>query len=69
MQHIITLTAPDITKDKRDWVLSVMLSEGVITEEQYQESINKEFDFVLEREERLEEDYLTSYAIYNATKN
>lgn len=62
------LTRPYITKDKRDWVLSVMLSEGVITEEQYQESINKEFDFVLEREERLEEDYLISYAIYNATK-
>lgn len=54
------------TMEKREFVLNEMLSESVITQEEYNEAINTPLEFVYKRDAREKEDYLTSYAIHSA---
>lgn len=55
----------DLVIEKWKFVLSEMLKEEVITEKEYNDTIELGLDFLYEREQRVKEDYLTSYAIHS----
>lgn len=57
----------ELAKEKRDLVLKIMLDQNVINENEYKESLNKDIELELFRENRGKESYLTSYAIHSAT--
>ena len=56
----------DETMEKREFVLNEMLSEGVITQEEFNTALDTPLEFVYKRDAREKEDYLTSYAIHSA---
>ena len=56
-------------KNKRNFALGEMYEDGVITEEQYNEALAEELNFLYQREARVKENYQVSYAIYSATLN
>lgn len=58
---------PEEAKNKRHTVLTVMLEQGVITQEQFNQADVEEFNLVLEKEKNTAENYQTSYAIHCAT--
>lgn len=45
-------------------VLGEMYEDGIITEKEYKDALKEELNFVYEREPRLKENYMTSYAIH-----
>lgn len=55
--------------NKRNFALGEMYEDGVITEEQYNEALAEELNFLYQREARVKENYQVSYAIYCATLN
>lgn len=57
---------PEAALEKRHFVLSRMLEEGKITEEQFKEADKEELVLVLERESRVKESYQVSFAIHCA---
>ena len=53
--------------EKRDFVLSRMYEEGYISLSEYNSAKSEEIALVLEKDERIKESYLVSYAIHCAT--
>lgn len=58
---------PEAAKNKRASVLSQMVSQGVITQEQADQANQEEFNLILEKDVVEKESYQTSYAIHCAT--
>lgn len=58
---------PEVAKEKRHRVLTTMLAEGVITQEQFDQADAEEFNLVLQKDVNVAENYQTSYAIHCAT--
>lgn len=60
------VTKPDAAVEKRHFVLTQMLEEGKITQEQFNVADAEELTLVLEREERVKESYQVSFALHCA---
>lgn len=61
------VTNYEASMEKRDFVLSRMYEEGYITEAEYNQAKSEEIELILEKDERVKESYLVSYAIHCAT--
>lgn len=59
---------PEEYIEKRDFVLSIMLQEGFITDEEYDKAKATELKLVLYREPAIKENYMVSYALDCATE-
>lgn len=57
---------PERAKEKRTQILTVMLGQGVITQEEFDVANTSEFNLYLEKQYAEKEDYLQSYAIHSA---
>lgn len=57
---------PEKAKERRKLVLSIMLEQGYITQEQYSTADSEELRLVLNKKSAVKENYQTSYAIHCA---
>lgn len=60
------VTKPEAAIEKRHFVLTQMLNEGKITQEQFNLADSEELTLVLERDERVKESYQVSFALHCA---